>query len=189
MSHDNSYTNKQDVHKYNFRQSIEKSEKEIERLSEEIDSLTDLKREVRNKSGETEDMLTKVISDLSRYTIVHCCGHLEYLLREIVLCHSKIRASDPIVKYIERFDPSNRGVKPDKDRINAIIELFSPESAKGDLLDYMENSGNASKIKSIISLRNKIAHGQSETSTASSAKTYAQVTIEISQKISRNIIS
>lgn len=189
MSQSNSYTNKPDLHKYNFRQSIGKSEKEIARLSDEIDALINLKNKIRKGTdGEDYDMLNRAVSDLSRYIIVRCCGHLEYLLREIVLCHSKIRASDPIVKYIEKIDPSNRGAKPDADRINVIIELFSPEAVKAELLDYIGDSDNGSAIKSIISLRNKIAHGESESSTATKAKQYAQFTIDTSKKISQKIM-
>ena len=68
MSQSNSYTNKPDLHKYNFRQSIGKSEEEIKRLSNEIDALINLKRKIRKDAdGKDYDMLNKAVSDLSRY--------------------------------------------------------------------------------------------------------------------------
>ena len=61
MSQSNSYTNKPDLHKYNFRQSIGKSEKEIARLSDEIDALINLKNKIRKGTdGEDYDMLNKI---------------------------------------------------------------------------------------------------------------------------------
>jgi hypothetical protein len=159
--------------------SSKKSREELDDLRNLLDELDRIKRVLRSESSNQDELINQAISHLSRLLIVRCCGYLEFLLSEASRVCSE-RDAYKLVGYINYLERSRRGVKADIDRIITTLKHLS-SSPIGSFED--ELNSEKSNIKSMISMRNLISHGENEGSTKSKAIDYYDSTIRVSEII------
>lgn len=99
----------------------------------------------------------EVQSDFARYLCVLVSGFLEKAVVELVLEHTRRTASPTIQSYVE-FS-MRRFTNAKAQRLQELLGAFDPEW--GESLEKFLVDERKDALESIVTLRNRISHGQS----------------------------
>lgn len=119
---------------------------------------------------------------LAQIITVWVSGYLESACREVVLDYTKRRADDSIVNYVSHT--LNRFSNPRMDRIMELLRAVDDDAA--DKLKEFADGKIAASVNSIVSNRNRIAHGRSTQITMIQVKGYYEDTQQLAKKM-RNL--
>ena len=165
---------------------VQYSRNSVKKVMDSLDAALDWQR--RNRKNENDvflEMMDNIRSDLSKFLIIRSCGYLEKTLLEASRVFAYHQASPGIRDYISHLEAKWKSTKADSDRILKIVSYLS----NNDLDENFKNiiNDNSTEIKSMITYRNKIAHGTSEQSTPDTAIRLAQCALTVGKEIERQL--
>lgn len=120
---------------------------------------------------------TKVL--LGKLAIVRSCGFLEIILEDSIREYASKHYHTGIKEYVD--STLGRGKKADPDRIYEVIKLFCSESDFSAVESILSENDkfHHGNINSLISYRNKIAHGLSEDVNPTKALRLSSTALEV----------
>lgn len=150
------------------------------KISLSRNALVDLMRCVDNLDGDNAD----VESYLSKLLVVRSCGHIELTLEQGILDSLEGRTDPHISSYIK--SGFFKGRNPQPERIKSLLGSFHSdwEYKISELLDADDEYLHR-ELKFLVSRRNNIAHGQSESVGRRKALDLCQYALKISDEILR----
>jgi hypothetical protein len=99
----------------------------------------------------------EVISDFSRYLCILVSGYLEKALYELVVDHARRVGAPSLVRFIDQRTRKFTNAKSAK--IFELVGDFDPDWRRS--LEEILSDDLKDAVDSVVSLRNKIAHGES----------------------------
>ena len=112
----------------------------------------------------TDGLSTAIDAHWAKYACVLVSGYLEQSIREIMIDFCTGKAAPSIARYIDRSWPKSANMRPEF--ILKIMEDFSEDWHLHVTGWLDQDSGSRrSTIKSIVTLRNNIAHGNESNTT------------------------
>lgn len=110
-----------------------------------------------------EDLDTESQAHNAKYLAVLISGYLEQAIKELLLNYASQGARPQILRYVEKTWPISRNMKAEN--IQEILGQFNDDWSK-DFLDWLvECDSRKSNINSLVTWRNRIAHGQESNTT------------------------
>ena len=100
---------------------------------------------------------TELQSDFSRYLCVLVSGYVETAVTELILEHSRNNSSPTIQMYVE--SRTQRLTNLNCERLEQLLGQFNPDWRAAIASILVDEKKDA--LNSVVSLRNKIAHGGS----------------------------
>ncbi|MBA3070343.1 MAG: hypothetical protein FP825_17940 [Hyphomonas sp.] len=126
-------------------------------LLDQVAELIRLAKELPRSSALATSDSTYIASQLTRHGCVLTCAALEQAVIEAGSRYGKRIGNDRIAKFIESTLSSGRNPKPDY--IAEVLGRFDPSFAV-QINAFMDDNAMTSAVKSIVSNRNRIAHGE-----------------------------
>lgn len=137
-------------------------------IQNQKNSLTELQNTVNSFSSAdvtNEDQGDLIENAITRYLVVRSCGYIEYALRNSICYYLSQRTTPEVTNFIE--NKIFKGQNPKPDFIERSLS-FLPEK-RSRFVSFISNvdlgdgkNFSEGDLKSLVSYRNKIAHGESE---------------------------
>lgn len=121
----------------------------------------------------------ETLAYLAQIVTVWVSGYLESACREVVLDYTKRRADENIVSYVSHT--LKRFSNPRMDRILELLRAM--DAAAADRLKRFADGQITASVNSIVSNRNRIAHGRSTQITLLQVKVYDQDAQQFAKKM------
>lgn len=99
----------------------------------------------------------------AKYLAVLVSGYLEQAVKELLLNYSHQRSDNDIYRYVDKTWPKSMGM--DVRNIETILDRFNSSWSKDFELWVTERIERKERINSLVSWRNRIAHGQESRTT------------------------
>lgn len=105
------------------------------------------------------DAGSAVVEELSRYLTVRSCGHLEVVSTQSVLEFAERNSFGPLANYI--CATYKTWMSPKASNLKSVLEKLSPVLSDS-FIDYLRKGDRdyESDLGSLVSSRDKVAHGQ-----------------------------
>lgn len=129
-----------------------------------------------------------VAASMSRFLVVRACGHIEYTLIELIVAYSERMSHHSSISSYVRGTFSGAGRNPRPGLISETLRRLRPEWAtKFDVFVDNDDEYFKRELNFLVDRRNKIAHGESEGIGRRKALTLADVSIEITDFLTKTL--
>ena len=121
---------------------------------------------------------------LLRLLVVRACGHLELTFIDSFCSFAESRSNEMVANFVRKS--FSKGLNPRKIRLVGTLEKLDPSFASA-LNAYLDEAGKVRSelLETLVSTRNKIAHGQSESTNTRKALELTDFSLEFSEWISQ----
>jgi hypothetical protein len=140
---------------------------EISRLKKRLD------RTLERAPASSADF--EVQSDFAKYFLILVSGFLENAIVALLLDVAQRRSAPEVALYVER--QLDHWTNPTCEKIIQLLGCFSPDW-RGPAEEYLVDARKAA-INSLVSLRHKVAHGESVGTTLGQVKKYYETVCEV----------
>jgi hypothetical protein len=121
----------------------------------------------------------EIRSDYAKYLCVLLSGFIEAAVAEVAIQHCRQRSAPTVISYAAHQLSRLQNLR--SDRLSNVLREFEP--AWGSAVGAFLEGSHGAAVNSVVSLRNRIAHGETVTVSLSQVQDYHKLILEVVAQI------